>query len=63
MCCWRSCSWASSCTCTSCSAARRRNTAAGKLWAASMCGVGIGSMTFHSSAGRWRQWGRRVDYW
>ncbi|KAF8057250.1 hypothetical protein HT031_006058 [Scenedesmus sp. PABB004] len=42
---------------------RRRRTAAGKLWAASMLGVCGASMTFHVSSGKWRDLGRKLDYW
>jgi hypothetical protein len=28
-----------------------------------MVGVGAGSVAFHASSGKWRQWGRRLDYW
>jgi predicted membrane channel-forming protein YqfA (hemolysin III family) len=46
-----------------CCACRRRRTAAGKLWGASMLGVCGASITFHVSSGKWRDLGRKLDYW
>jgi hypothetical protein len=46
-----------------CCACRQRRTAAGKLWGASMLGVCGGSITFHVSSGKWRDLGRKLDYW
>jgi hypothetical protein len=28
-----------------------------------MCAVGLASAGFHASTGKWRTWGRRLDYW
>lgn len=42
---------------------RNRRTAAGKLWGASMLGVCAASITFHTSSGKWRDLGRKLDYW
>lgn len=42
---------------------RRRRTAAGKLWGCSMLGVCGASITFHVSSGKWRDLGRKLDYW
>lgn len=42
---------------------RKRKTAAGKVWGASISGVGLASMTFHASTGKWRSLGRKLDYW
>lgn len=42
---------------------RTRTTEAGKLWGASIAGVGLASATFHASHGRWRSIGRKLDYW
>jgi predicted membrane channel-forming protein YqfA (hemolysin III family) len=46
-----------------CCACRERRTAAGKLWGASMLGVCGASITFHVSSGKWRDLGRKLDYW
>lgn len=35
----------------------------GKLWGASLACVGLASAGFHSSTGRWRSIGRKLDYW
>lgn len=42
---------------------RKRQTAEGRWYGASLLGVGAGSMTYHCSRGRWRAAGRKVDYW
>jgi hypothetical protein len=42
---------------------RNRKTRDGKIWGASLAGVGLGSLAFHSTSGDARPWGRKVDYW
>lgn len=42
---------------------RKRQTAEGRWYGASLLGVGAGSMTYHCSRGRWRAAGRKIDYW
>ncbi|KAF5835413.1 hypothetical protein DUNSADRAFT_7447 [Dunaliella salina] len=42
---------------------RKRSTLDGKIWGASMMGVGMCSCGFHASTGKWRTLGRRLDYW
>jgi hypothetical protein len=42
---------------------RKRQTAEGRVFGASLVGVGAGSMTYHASRGRWRAFGRKLDYW
>lgn len=44
-------------------AIKNRRTTEGKVWGASMVGVGMASTMFHASSGAWREWGRRMDYW
>lgn len=46
-----------------CHAMRNRRTQEGRLWGASMAGVGVASACFHGSSGTWRSWGRKLDYW
>lgn len=46
-----------------CHTARARKTANGKLYGASLMGVGAASMTFHASKGKWRSFARKMDYW
>ena len=42
---------------------RKRQTPEGRWYGASLLGVGVGSITYHSSAGSWRAAGRKIDYW
>jgi len=42
---------------------RNRKTARGRAWGLSLLGVSAGSLTFHSSWGKWRSLGRKIDYW
>lgn len=42
---------------------RRRRTSAGKVFGASLIGVGAASMTFHCAQGRFRTFARKLDYW
>ena len=42
---------------------RNRQTAEGRLYGASLMGVGAGSLMYHMSSGRWRNLGRKLDYW
>ena len=34
-----------------------------KLYGASVMGVGMGAVAFHASSGKFRHWGRKLDYW
>lgn len=42
---------------------RTRKTEAGKLWGASIAGVGIASGIYHGTTGRCKSFGRKLDYW
>lgn len=42
---------------------RRRRTHPGKVYGASLIGVGMASMTFHSATGGFRTFARKLDYW
>jgi len=42
---------------------RRRRTPEGKIYGASIVGVGMASMTFHAAKGRFRSFSRKLDYW
>ncbi|KAK9827592.1 hypothetical protein WJX81_001932 [Elliptochloris bilobata] len=42
---------------------RNSSTDAGRLYGASVVGVGAGAMAFHATNGEARCWGRRLDYW
>lgn len=42
---------------------RRRRTCEGKVYGASIVGVGVASLTFHSARGRFRSLTRKLDYW
>ncbi|GMH36477.1 hypothetical protein BSKO_04345 [Bryopsis sp. KO-2023] len=46
-----------------CHTVKKRRTANGKLYGASLMGVGAASMTFHASSGEWRCFARKMDYW
>lgn len=46
-----------------CHTMKKRQTANGKLYGASLMGVGAASMTFHASRGRMRSIARKMDYW
>jgi len=43
--------------------ARKRRFESGRLWGASVAGVGVASCIFHSTHGSWRTAGRRLDMW
>ena len=42
---------------------RQRQTPEGRLYGASLVGVGAGSLIYHVSSGAWRSFGRKLDYW
>jgi hypothetical protein len=42
---------------------RTRKTEAGKLWGASIAGVGIASGIYHGTTGRCKSFARKLDYW
>jgi hypothetical protein len=42
---------------------KHRKTAAGKMWGASLVGVGMASCTFHASSGNIRPACRKLDFW
>lgn len=44
-------------------ALRHRKSRAGRAWGVGMFGVCAASTAFHASSGRFRELGRRVDYW
>lgn len=46
-----------------CHTMRKRTSCRGKLYGASLVGVGAASMTFHGSKGRLRRFARKMDYW
>lgn len=41
---------------------RQRKSKPGRLWGTSIAGVGMGSLTFHSTFGHWKPFGRSIDY-
>lgn len=45
-----------------CACHRQRKSKPGRLWGTSIAGVGIGSLTFHSTFGHWKPFGRSIDY-
>jgi hypothetical protein len=42
---------------------RNRQTEAGRLWGASIAGVGVASGVYHATSGRAKQWARKGDFW
>jgi len=50
-------------SCTISCTYRHRKTAAGKMWGASLVGVGMASCTFHASSGNIRPACRKLDFW
>jgi hypothetical protein len=49
--------------CVGIHAYRNRRTEAGKLWGASIAGVGVASGVYHATSGRAKHWARKMDFW